>query len=164
MFGEQMNELVNMLTLLCGLLHHYTPANPSGQDQTGSFPGPRAPSMPILQLPRVRCFGAFPGEGGRERRTLAHPRANTDSLPSLGGQLSDRLVLALPPTQPHALRPYLPPHRVHGRAWSPEGQGTAKQCLPHQLAGEEDGRGGNIPQRGDGLTPRPHCPVGSPAP
>lgn len=108
--------------------------------------------MPILQLPRVRCFGAFPGEGGRERRTLAHPRANTDSLPSLGGQLSDRLVLALPPTQPHALRPYLPPHRVHGRAWSPEGQGTAKQCLPHQLAGEEDGRGGNIPQRGDGYS------------
>lgn len=56
---------------------------------------------------------AFPGEGGRESGTLAHPRANTDSLPSLGGrQLNNRLVLALPPTQPHALRPYLPPHRA----------------------------------------------------
>lgn len=28
-----------------------------------------------------------------------------------GGQLSNCLVLALPPTQPHALGPYLPPHR-----------------------------------------------------
>lgn len=39
MFSEQMNGLVDILTHLCGLLYHHTPAYPSEGHQTRSLPG-----------------------------------------------------------------------------------------------------------------------------